>query len=104
MEGMKKLSKNDISLKLSYKEALAVKHALVLLGSAYEDPLAMKLSDKVEEQIMQFRKDKKNWKTFLTCLMKKKLELLKQNVLLLILNILNVSTLTLKDVLIVMKN
>ena len=52
------MSKNDITLNLRYKEALAVKHALVLLGSAYDDPLAMKLSDKVEEQIMQFRKDK----------------------------------------------
>ena len=52
------MSKNDITLNLRYKEALAVKHALVLLGSAYDDPLAMKLSDKVEEQVMQFRKDK----------------------------------------------
>ena len=52
------MSKNDITLNLRYKEALAVKHALVLLGSAYDDPLAMKLSDKVEEQIIQFRKDK----------------------------------------------
>ena len=64
MEGMKKLSKNDITLNLRYKEALAVKHALVLLGSAYDDPLAMKLSDKVEEQIMQFRKDKNIGKLF----------------------------------------
>ena len=52
------MSNNDISLKLSYKEALIVKQALVLLGSAYDSHLAMKLSDKVDEQIMQFRKDK----------------------------------------------
>ena len=58
MEGMKKLSKNDIILTLRYKEALAVKHALILKASAYEDELAMKLANELEEQIMQFRKDK----------------------------------------------
>ena len=52
------MSKNDITLNLRYKEALTVKHALVLLGSAYDDPLAMKLANDLEEQIIQFRKDK----------------------------------------------
>ena len=58
MVGMKKLSKNDIILKLKYKEALAVKHALNLKVSTCEDELAMKLANELEEQIMQFRKDK----------------------------------------------
>ena len=52
------MSKNDINLKLSHKEALAVKHALILKASAYEDDLAMKLANELEKQIMQFRKDK----------------------------------------------
>lgn len=52
------MSKNDISLKLSYKEALTVKHALNLKVSTCEDELAMKLANKLEAQIMQFRKDK----------------------------------------------
>lgn len=59
MEGMKKLSNNDINLKLSHKEALIVKHALNLKVSTCEDELAMKLANDLEEQIMQFRKDKK---------------------------------------------
>ena len=59
MEGMKKLSKNDIILKLRYKEALVVKQALNLKVSTYEDELAMKLVNELEEQIIQFRKDKK---------------------------------------------
>ena len=52
------MSKNDITLNLRYKEALAVKHSLILKASAYEDELAMKLANELEEQIMQFRKDK----------------------------------------------
>ena len=52
------MSKNDISLKLSYKEALIVKQALNIKVSTYEDELAMKLAKELEEQIMQFRKDK----------------------------------------------
>ena len=52
------MSKNDISLKLSYKEALIVKQALNLKVSTYEDELAMKLANELEEQIIQFRKDK----------------------------------------------
>ena len=52
------MSKNDIILKLSYKEALAVKQALNLKVSTYEDELAVKLVNELEEQIMQFRKDK----------------------------------------------
>ena len=58
MEGMKKLSKSDIILKLRYKEALVVKHALNLKVSTCEDELSMKLVNELEEQIMQFRKDK----------------------------------------------
>lgn len=53
------MSKNDITLNLRYKEALTTKHALILKASAYEDDLAMKLANDLEEQIMQFRKDKK---------------------------------------------
>ena len=59
MEGMKKLSKNDINLKLSHKEALIVKQALNLKVSTCEDELAMKLANELHEQIIQFRKDKK---------------------------------------------
>lgn len=58
MESLKKMSKNDISLKLSYKEALIVKQALNLKVSTCEDELAMKLVNELHEQIMQFRKDK----------------------------------------------
>ena len=58
MEGMKKLSKNDITLNLSYKEALIVKHALNLKVSTCGDELTMKLANEIHEQIMQFRKDK----------------------------------------------
>ena len=68
MEGMKKLSKNDIILKLSYKEALAVKQALNLKVSTYEDELAVKLVNELEEQIMQFRKDKNIGKLFKSAL------------------------------------
>lgn len=52
------MSNNDINLKLSHKEALTVKHALNLKVSTCEDELAMKLENKLEAQIMQFRKDK----------------------------------------------
>ena len=52
------MSKNDISLKLSYKEALTVKQALYLKVFTCEDKLAMKLVNDLYEQIMQFRKDK----------------------------------------------
>ena len=52
------MSKNDISLKLSYKEALIVKQALNLKVSTCEDELAMKLANELHEQIIQFRKDK----------------------------------------------
>ena len=56
------MSKNDINLKLSHKEALIVKQALNLKVSTCEDELAMKLAMKLanelHEQIMQFRKDK----------------------------------------------
>lgn len=52
------MSKNDIILTLRYKEALVVKHALNLKVSTCEDELAMKLANELEEQIMQFRKDK----------------------------------------------
>lgn len=55
---MKKLSKSDIILNLKYKEALAVKHALNLKVSTCEDELAMKLANELEEQIMQYGKDK----------------------------------------------
>ena len=52
------MSKNDINLKLSHKEALIVKQALNLKVSTCEDELAMKLVNELDEQIMQFRKDK----------------------------------------------
>ena len=52
------MSKNDISLKLSYKEALIVNQALNLKVSTCEDELAMKLANELHEQIIQFRKDK----------------------------------------------
>ena len=52
------MSKNDITLNLRYKEALAVKHALNLKVSTCEDELAVKLVNELHEQIMQFRKDK----------------------------------------------
>ena len=52
------MSKNDITLNLRYKEALTTKHALILKASAFEDDLAMKLANDLEEQIIQFRKDK----------------------------------------------
>ena len=52
------MSKNDITLKLSYKEALIVKQALNLKVSTCEDELAMKLVNELHEQIIQFRKDK----------------------------------------------
>ena len=52
------MSKNDINLKLSHKEALIVKHALNLKVSTCDDELAVKLANELHEQIMQFRKDK----------------------------------------------
>ena len=52
------MSKNDINLKLSHKEALIDKQALNLKVSTCEDGLAMKLANELHEQIMQFRKDK----------------------------------------------